>query len=566
MLSIALNPGFVLLLGAVAVFAAPMSMRPATMAGASAAAMWLLLTPDFGAYDPFGQIGLTVVPYTLDALNQVFGIAFITATLLVSVYASERRSRYEDAAILLMAGGATSALFVGDLISFVAAAAVAGIGAAWVVLASDRPGAGDAGVRLLIWHGLEGLLFLAGVAFRLAHGPEGAAFERMSLDTLGGAFIFAALMIRVGAPLAHVWPKDVMGHASSVGAAALAALPVMLGVYALARAFPAEGLLAPIGVAMMCLGALFAAAEDDFRRAAAYGLTAQAGLCIAALGLGEPLALAAAAGHALTSVFGFTLLQMALGVVAHRRGEARASSFAGLARATPIAVVFCCLGGLAAAALPGLAGYASFAVALEAAGSWESRFIWLAANGATAVLFVALALRPLACALASPAKPPSLKDGPFVMLLGAGLAAFLCLSIGLSPAWLYRLTPPTAIAFDPYAIDRLAPHLAMLGAAGAGYLVLRALRAAPPERRVRLLDIDALYRGPLAGIGRWTGVVSLRIYGAWGAVFGAAAGWAGRAFAGFARGGDRPYSDAASGAIGFCAIGAVLVIILVNRL
>ena len=38
------------------------------------------------------------------------------------------------------------------------------------VLASPVPGANGAGVRLLIWHGLEGLLFLAGVAFHLSAG------------------------------------------------------------------------------------------------------------------------------------------------------------------------------------------------------------------------------------------------------------------------------------------------------------------------------------------------------------------------------------------------------------
>ncbi|MEJ0060486.1 MAG: hypothetical protein WDM79_13335 [Terricaulis sp.] len=58
------------------------------------------------------QIGLPVVLLDLDALNQVFGIAFIGSTILLAVYASARRHHFEDAAILLLAGGSVSALFV----------------------------------------------------------------------------------------------------------------------------------------------------------------------------------------------------------------------------------------------------------------------------------------------------------------------------------------------------------------------------------------------------------------------------------------------------------------------
>ena len=241
---------------------------------------------------------------------------------LLSIYSSARPNRYEDAAILMLAGGAVSALFVGDLVSFVAAAAIAGLAAVWVVLASPLPGANGAGVRLLIWHGLEGLLFLAGVAFHLSAGEAKTHFA-LDAAGLGGGFIFAALMIRVGAPFAHVWLKDAVSHASGAGGAALTAFTTLFGVYALARMFPGEPSLAPIGAAMIAIGAFFAIAADDVRRCVAYAQTAQTGVCVALIGLGSPLGAAGAAAHAFTTLFVFVLLQMALGAVVTRRGSAR---------------------------------------------------------------------------------------------------------------------------------------------------------------------------------------------------------------------------------------------------
>ena len=561
MLAVTLNPGFVLILGALAVLATPLALRGPVMLSAAFAAMWLLLDREFGAAGAVAHMGLTVVPFLLDELSQVFGIAFIAAAILLAIYASARRNRYEDAAIMLLAGGAVSALFVGDLVSFVAASAVAGLAAAWVVLAAPSPGASAAGVRMLVWHGLEGLLFLVGVAFHISAGVQELGLGRLSLDEIGGGFIFAALMIRVGAPLAHVWLKDVVSHASSAGGAALSAYSTMLGVYALARLFPGEPGLIPIGAAMIVLGVFFAAAEDDLRSAAAYGLIAQTGVCVALIGIGTPLALSGAEAHAFASIFAFLLLQMALGAVLDRTGTARASQIVGVGRAMPVSAALMLTAGLAAAGAPGFATYASFAVVIEAAAQWQTRWLWALIAASSAGLFVSLALRPALSAHLAPAKPSRFREAPFTMLLAMGLAAFLCLAVGLTPAWLYRLMP-TELAFAPFALDRVAPQIELLGAAGAAYLALRALRLAPKERTIRLLDLDTLYSGPIAGAGRWAGVVMLRLHGAWQAGAGAMSERAGHALGAWARNCDRPYSGQVSSAAPLAAIFVALLIIL----
>ena len=561
MLAITLNPGFVLIVMALTMFATPRGLRAPAMAGAAMLAMWLLLDHEFGAAAAVAQMGLPVVLLNLDALNRVFGIAFLIALVLIAIYSSARRNRYEDAAILLLAGGAVSALFVGDLVSFVAAVSLAGLAAAWLVFASDQPRANGAGVRVLVWHGLEGLLLLAGVAFHISAGAENSVFARLDVRSIGGGFIFAALMIRIGAPLAHVWLKDAAGHASSVGAVVLSVFPAMLGVYALARLFPAEQLLPWVGAAMVVVGVMFTAAEDDMRRAAAYGLTAQIGVCVALIGVGSPLARAGAEAHAFTTLFGFMLLQMAWGAVLAGAGATRMSDLTGLSKAMPLSAAFVFLGGLAGAAAPGFAAYVSLAVALEATAAWDFRWLNALIAGASGALAVCLALRPALAAYQPPLRPTPMKDAPFPMLLASALAAFFCISVGLSPSWLYRLTP-TELTFAPYALDRLVPQMELVGAAGAAYLALRSFGLTIKERRIRLLDMDALYRGPVAGAGRWTGVVLLRVYGALRIGLERSADRSGKLLAALARACDRPYADQMSGGVQFSAICAVLVIIL----
>lgn len=561
-MALTLNPGFVLILAAIAVLAAPRGARAPLMAGAALLALWLLLDHEFGAASAMRQMGLPVVLLNLDALNRIFGIALLVALIMIALYSSARRNRSEDAAILLLAGGAVSALFVGDLISFIAAAALGGLAAAWIAFASPLPGSSNAGARLLIWHGLEGLLFLFGVAFHLAARQDSSVFARIDPSSIGGAFLLAALMIRVGAPFAHVWLKDAISHASPTGGAALSAFSTMLGVYALARMFPAEPLLVPIGAAMMLVGLFYAAAEDDLRRAAAYGLMAQTGACVALIGVGSPLAMGAAEAHAFSVTFAFAALQMIFGAIVERTGDASLTRARGIAGAMPITAWLMVGAGLAVSAVPGVALYATHMVALEAVGQWDTRWLWTLMTVASAILFVSLALRPTLMAFRG-ASSTVRNEAPFTMLLGAALSAFFCLSVGLAPRWLYDLMP-AELAFRPFALDRVAGQLELLGFAGLVYVLLHAAEKKQVEP-VRLLDIDALYRGPLAAAGRWAGVLLLRGYGSWQMASARAAAVATRLLGRLAQRFDRPYAARLGSALQFLSAGAVLLIMLLVR-
>jgi formate hydrogenlyase subunit 3/multisubunit Na+/H+ antiporter MnhD subunit len=338
----------------------------------------------------------------------------------------------------------------------------------------------------------------------------------------------------------------------------------MLGVYALARLFPSEPALIYVGAAMMVLGAFYAAAEDDLRRAGAYAITAQTGLCVALIGVGTPLALAAAEGHAFAAILAFMALQLVLGAVLERFGSVRVSQLAGAGRVMPVSGLLLLGCGVAVSAAPGLALYATHAVALEAVAQWDLRWLWTLVWVLPAVVFVGLMLRAALAAFAPPAQSRPINEAPFAMLLGAGLALFLCFAVGLAPRWLYNLMPADLI-FQPFAIDRVAPQFEILGAAGISYLVLWSLRVAPRELGLRLLDIDALYRGPLADAGRWAGVLALRVYGAWQSWTRTSSDRFVRGLGALASACDRPYVRGNAGAAFLaCVAAALLIMFLVH--
>ncbi len=511
MISIPANPGFALLFGALIAFATPRGLRGPVMLAASAACVALIFARDFGDYDRFAQIGLTVVLLRLDALSQVFGLACAIGAILMAMATSGRVNRHEDAAIFLLGGAATTAAFAGDLISFIAATELCGVAGAWVLLAGGGRAALPAGVRFLMWQGLGGLLLLTGVAFHLADGFD-SSFTRLPADSWGGAFFLAGLAIKAAAPFVHVWLKDALSRASTVGAAALAIFATKVALYGLARGFSGEALLIGAGAAMALAGAVYAFAEDDIRRAFAYSLIAQTGLIVAAIGVGAPLSLAGAAAHAFTTTLSYGVLFLMLGAALDASGARRFSSIGGLGRAMPLTALFAVLAGLGAAAAPGLSGYVSETLTLHAISASGWRWPSLALSGAAAATAGLFALR-LPAIFLGPARGAATRDAPFGILLAAAFGSFISLAIGAAPGWLYALLPPAPVSFHPYSGDRVGGHLQLIASAAAAVFLLRALGLAGRERSTRLLDIDALYEGPAAGVARWVGVVLLRIYG-----------------------------------------------------
>jgi multicomponent Na+:H+ antiporter subunit D len=150
------------------------------------------------------------------------------------------------------------------------------------------------------------------------------------------------------------------------------------------------------------------------------------------------------------------------------------------------------------------------------------------------------------------------------MILGTAVAAFFCFSVGIAPGWLYGLMP-TELSFQPFDADQLAPQLELLGAAGVVYIGVWAIGLAPKESPRALLDLDALYRGPIAGMARWSGVLALRLFGAGEVVVRRLGQESGALLARLARACDQPYRTALMPIVQLVIISVVVLLFIVGQ-
>lgn len=513
--SISINPGFALLAGAIVAFAAPRPLRSLVMALAPLATLALVLWRPFGEYRGFSQIGLEIIRFRIDELSLVFGLHFAITAILIGVAAGARNDRNEDAAILAMGGGAATAAFSGDLITFVAASELSALAGFWIILTAGGRAPFEAGLRFLIWQGLGGLLLLCGVAFHLADGFDNA-FARLPADSLGGGFLMAGLVIKAAGPLVHVWFKEAAAQASPLGAAAIAAFSSPLALYALMRGYAGEEPLAVIGSAAALIGAVYALAEDNMRRALGYSAISQAGLIMAGLGTGAPgegqtPGLAGGALHTLTMGIAYFLMFAALGAAERGEGAIRASRVRAQSAAAPVAAALGLIGALSAAGAPGFAGHVSESLLREtlATGApWRS--LALLAAGAATIGFCLVRVPGALFGGARAADAP--RSGAFRLYLAMTLAAFLCLAVGLAPDWILGLAPSGPLAFVPLSPARVAAKLEFMGAAACGAALAAAVGLLAHRRPHDLADIDAFYEGPAAAAMRWLGGAVLRLY------------------------------------------------------
>ena len=174
-----LNPGFVLIAAALLFLARRRGCACRRWRARRVLAIWLMLDREFGAASHHGADGRAGHPAQSRSAEPYLRHRDADRDGTDRALFRRRRNRFEDSAFLLLAGGAVSALFVGDLVSFVAAAELAALAMAGVVFASTAEGAGASGVRLLIWFGLEGLLFLVGAALHLSAGADSSVFTRL---------------------------------------------------------------------------------------------------------------------------------------------------------------------------------------------------------------------------------------------------------------------------------------------------------------------------------------------------------------------------------------------------
>jgi multicomponent Na+:H+ antiporter subunit D len=453
---------------------------------------------DAGAYH---LVGLDLITLRIDALGLVFATIFHIVSFILALYALHERDRLQHAAMLMTAGGAIGASLAGDLITLFLFWEVATFASVFLIWAQRTERACGAGMRFLLFQGAAGLLLLSGAVLLLSETGS-LAFSHMRLESLATWSIFLGFGVKCAFPLLHNWLADAYPEATVTGAPVLASFSTKLAIYALARGFSGEELLITIGAVMAVFPMFYALIENDLRRVLCYSLNNQLGFMLVGIGVGGALAVNGAIAHAVTNILFKGLLLMSVGAVMLRAGSARASDLGGLYKSMPWTTGFCLVGAASISAFPLFAGFVSKGMILAATAESGHWLVWLALMFAAAGILHYTGAKIPYFAFFGQDRGVRCQEAPGNMLAAMGLAAGLCLLIGIYPPLLYGMLP-YEVEFVSYTFDHVVTQMQLLLFSALAFAFLVRKGIYPSALRSVNLDTDWFYRRLLPAIGRY---------------------------------------------------------------
>jgi multicomponent Na+:H+ antiporter subunit A len=257
--------------------------------------------------------------------------------------------------------------------------------------------------------------------------------------------VFALMLVALVAksvqfPL-HTWIPEAMNAPTPVSALLHAACYVKAGVYLAARMhsfnqWPASwgAIMMWIGTVTMVVGVVYAMVQHDLKRMLAFHTVSQIGYIITGLGIGTPLAIAAALLHCLNHSLFKGGLFLAAGSVQHAAGTRDMNELGGLARKMPQTSVVWLISVGAMMGVPFMSGFASkwllYTAALQAGQVVPALAAWVVSVGT-----VFSCVKATSSVFLGPTTPQTenAHESPPTMVWAMGLFALGSVVIGLAP-------------------------------------------------------------------------------------------------------------------------------------
>ncbi len=497
-----LPPGSVLILGALLVPLLRGRSRQACLLALPilSFAHLLALPSDPGLSVSMFDYTLTLV--RMDRLSLVFGYIFHLAAFLGVIYALQVKEAGEHAAALVYMGSAIGGVFAGDLVTLFVYWELTAIASVFLIWSRRTPQALRAGLRYLAVQVGSGVILLAGVVLHVQKTGSIAFVDfdcRQGIPDMGTGLILLAFGIKCAFPFLHNWLQDAYPEATVTGTVFLSAFTTKLAVYSLARGFPGTDLLVPIGTAMAVFPIFYAVIENDLRRVLAYSLNNQLGFMVVGIGLADlstpvgQMALNGAVAHAVCDILFKAVLFMAMGAVLLRAGTVKGSELGGLYKSMPWTTAFCIVGAASISAFPLFSAFVSKSLVMAAAADQSRALTWFALLFASAGVFHHAGIKIPFFAFFGHDSGIRCKEAPLHMLIAMGLAAALCVGIGVCPGPLYGLLPYPE-PYRPYTTGHVITQLQLLCLSALAFAILKRTGLYPPELRSTNLDTDWFYR------------------------------------------------------------------------
>ncbi len=484
------HPGLLFVLGAVPIPLLDGRLRQGWLILVPLLAIASVATMAPGSYGAVDFAGVTLLLGKVDKLSLVFAWVFSIMSLIGMVYALHVRRPEQHVAAFLYVGSAFGVVFAGDWFSLLVSWEVMAFASAYLIFAAEEAPAVRAGFRYLMVHVTGGVLLFGGIVL---HGLETGSFLFGPLGEEGGLaymLILVSFILNAAVPPLNAWLTDAYPEATVTGAVFLSAFTTKTAVYVLIRAYPGTELLVWLGAAMALYGVVYAVLENDSRRLLAYHIVSQVGYMVAGVGIGTEMALNGSASHAFAHIIYKGLLFMGAGAVIYMTGRRKLTELGGLYRTMPWTVALYMIGAFAISAFPFFSGFVSKSMVVAAAAGDHRAAIVLMLTIASSGTFLHTGLKlpyymffGKDCGL----RP---KEPPLNMLIAMGMAAALCIGIGVFPGVLYGLLPHP-VDYVPYTGAHIVDTLGILMFTLLGFVVF--LKALDPERTISL-DTDWFYR------------------------------------------------------------------------
>lgn len=507
-------PGWLLIFGGLLVPLFRGRLRSAYMLLLPALGFLQLLLLPHGELLQVSIFDYSLTPVRVDPLSLVFGYIFHIAAFLGMIFALRVKDCGQHVAAFVYAGSAIGAVFAGDLITLFVYWEIAAISSVFLIWARRSERSYRAGMRYLIFQIASGVLLLAGT---LAHFYQtgSLAFDYLGINSMGGTLILIAFGIKCAFPLLHNWLEDAYPEATVTGTVFLSSFTTKMAVYALARGFPGTEQLIWIGAMMAAFPIFYAVIVNDLRRVLTYSMNNQLGFMVVGVGIGTELALNGAVAHAFADILFKGVLFMSMGAVLLRTGTVKGSELGGLYKSMPWTATFCIVGAASISAFPLFSAFATKSMILSATAENHYAFVYFVLLFASAGVFHHSGIKIPYFAFFGHDSGIRCKEAPRNMLIAMGLAASLCIGIGVFPGVLYNVLP-FPVDYEPYTVTHVITQLQLLFWSAVAFAWLNWVGLYPPELRSVNLDSDWIVRrlvprmlGPVtrAFARLWTGIL-----------------------------------------------------------
>ena len=484
-----LHPSLLLFFGAAVVALLRGRLQQAWMLLLPAGVLAMVFSLPLGSAGAMNLFGMELLILRVDTLSMVFATVFAIITLIGALYALHVRDTTQHVAALTYAGAALGVVFAGDLITLYVFWELMVFSSVWLIWCRRNPVSMAAGFRYLIIHALGGVVLLGGIILHFLDVGS-VAFDAIASDSAGYYLILIGFMVNAAVPPLHAWLTDAYPEATVTGAIFLSALTTKTAIYTLIRGFPGAELLVGFGLVMALYGVIYAFLANDIRRLLAYHIISQVGYMVAGVGMGTIMALNGSASHAFTHILYKALLFMGAGAVIHMTGKAKLTELGGIYKYMPWTFVLYMVGAFSISAFPLFSGFVSKTMVVEAAAADYRPVIFLMLLCASAGTFLHTGLKLPWFTFMGPDSGLRPKEAPLNMLIAMGIAAFLCIFIGVYPAALYAILPGP-VDYNAYTTGHVLKELQLLLFTGLGFFLL--LKHVGGEAKISA-DTDWFYR------------------------------------------------------------------------